>query len=367
MGVCHPNFGQTLSYAYLFVGSYTEGKEGYGIHVFKFDESNGTLTQVEEVSGLINVSFLAISPNGKYLYACTEARMNKPGSVSAFSIDSLSGGLEFINKQSTGGRNPVHVTVGKNNEHVFIANYTDAGVCVFKTNPDGSLNPSAELIEFQGSSVIAGRQDESHLHSSYLSHDNRYVFAPDLGADKIRVLTFDKDNLLTVSEELEVQTAAGSGPRHFTFHPNDQFAYSIEELSGNVSAYTYHRGRLTLIDSYFSYTKQLDTHGAADIHISPDGRFLYASNRMKEENTISIFEINKKKGTLTLIGHQSTYGDHPRSFVIDPTGKFLLLANQNSGSIIVFKRNLKTGLLSKTDTEIMLNLPASLKMRAYSD
>lgn len=356
--------GHESSKTYLFVGCFTDGQKADGIFVYDFNPASGELEEVEIEGGLVNSSFLTISPNGDYLYACTDTRLEKHGSVSAFRIDKLSGKLEFINKQPAGGRNPVHVIVDAQNEYVINSNYTDPSISIFKFNDDGSLNPYAQLIEFEGSSIIPDRQEKSHIHSSFLSPDNQYLFAPDLGADRIRVLSFDREKLLSVSNELEIITKAGSGPRHFTFHPNGKFGYSIEELSGNVSAYAYENGKLIFQDSYFSYSQESNTYGSADIHISPDGKFLYASNRT-DDNTISIFEINQKNGDLTFIDHQSTFGDHPRSFVIDPSGKFLIVANMNSGSIIVFKRNEKSGLLTKTNTEIELNLPASLKMRTY--
>ncbi|MEQ8812328.1 MAG: beta-propeller fold lactonase family protein, partial [Imperialibacter sp.] len=132
-----------------------------------------------------------------------------------------------------------------------------------------------------------------------------------------------------------------------------------------VSSYTYSKGKLTSIGRESTYSKKLDGYGGADLHTSPDGKFLYVSNRVSEENTIAIFSIDQKSGKLTLIGHSSTHGDHPRSFVIDPSGNFLLVANQFGNNIVVFKRDKKTGLLTKTATEVKVKLPASLKMRTY--
>lgn len=356
---------QEESKIFLFVGSYTEGEEREGIYVYELDVTDGSLKEVEREGNLINPSFLTISPNGKYLYACTDTRLESHGSVSAFKIDSLTGKITFLNKQTAGGRNPVHVVVDKNSEYVVNSSYTDAGISIFKCAADGSLNPYSQLIEFEGSSIVSGRQDEAHVHSANFSYDNRFLFAPDLGADKIRVLTFSNSDLLTTSNELEIQTKEGSGPRHFTFHPNNKFAYCIEELSGTVSAYQYENGQLEWLDTYFSYSQQLETYASADIHISPDGKFLYASNRLDDENTLSIFSIDETNGKLELKGHQSTFGNRPRSFVIDPTGQFLIVANQDSNSIVVFKRNQKSGLLTKVNDEVKISLPSSLKMRKY--
>lgn len=357
-------FSQTSSNTYLFVGSYTSGEVANGIVVYDFNTDNGKLTEIEREGGVINPSFIAISPNGKCLYACTETRLDRHGSVSSFKIDTLTGKITFLNKQSAGGRNPVHVTVSENNKHVVVSNYTDPGICVFECNADGSLKPFSELIEFEGSSIIEGRQDKAHIHSSNFTPDNSYIFSPDLGSDKIRATKFDRKNLLTTIDSLTVSTKKGSGPRHFTFHPNNAFAYCVEELSGSVSAYTYRKGRLTLLGTYASYKRKRKKYRSADIHVSPDGKHLYASNR-KAENSISIYEIDASSGELELIGRQKTYGKTPRSFVIDPTGNFLIVANQSSNNLVIYRRNVKTGLLTKTGRITGLSSPSSLKMIKY--
>lgn len=310
---------------------------------------------------------MSISKNGKYLYACTETKLDKHGSVSSFKINKKNGQLNFLNKQAAGGRNPVHVTIHKSNKFVVSSNYTDAGIAVFPCNKNGRLKPYTQLLKFKGKSIIKKRQSEAHIHSAIFSPNGKFLFAPDLGADMIRVFKFRprQPTPLKIMDSLSIKSSAGSGPRHFVFHPLKKHAYCIEELSGTVSSYRYRKCKLELIDSDFSYSKKQETYGSSDIHISPDGKFLYASNRWYDENTISIFEINKKDGTLTFIGHQPTLGDHPRSFVIDPSGSFLLVANQATGNVIVFKRHLKTGLLSKTKSIVQISLPSSLKMRTY--
>lgn len=357
-------FGQYNSRIYLFVGSYTSGEEAEGIVVFAFNPETGKLTEVEKEGNLINPSFLSISPNGKFLYACTETKLEKHGSVSAFKIDTLNGELTFLNKQTTGGRNPVHLVVHPTNKYIIASNYTDAGICIFECNPDGSLQPFSQLIEFEGNSKITGRQDNAHIHSSNFSPDNKYVFLPDLGSDKIRALRFDQKNLLTTVDSLTINTAKGHGPRHFTFHPNEPYAYCVEELSGTVSFYKYKNGQLSLSKTYDSYEHDQEEYASADIHISPDGKFLYVSNR-QDENSISIFRIDETTGELSHKEHQSTYGTIPRSFVIDPTGKYLIVANQTSNDLVIFSRNFETGLLTKLSIMTGLKSPSTLKMIKY--
>lgn len=357
-------FGQDETKSYLYVGSYTLGEKGEGIVVYDFNAETGELTEVERENNLINPSFLTPSPNGKFLFACTETKLKMNGSISAFAIDSLTGELTFLNKQSTGGKNPVHVVVDPSNKYVIASNYTDAGVCIFECNSDGTLQPYSELIKFEGSSVIIGRQDASHIHSSNFSPDNNFVFSPDLGADRIRVFSFDQENLLTVVDSLTIETEKGSGPRHFTFHPSEAFAYCVEELSGTVSFYTFKNGRLNLSNTYLSYEHKQEEYASSDTHISPDGKYLYVSNR-QEENSISIFKIDQENGMLSLIEHQSVYGTIPRSFVIDPSGKYLLVANQTSNEIVIFSRSVETGLLTKISTTTGIESPSSLKMIKY--
>lgn len=361
-------YGKNKERTYLFVGTYTDGKPNTGIFVYEFNPTSGRLKEVSKVENLTNPSFLTISPNGRYLYACTDTKLPMHGSVTAFSIDSTNGKLSGINKQSSGGENPIYLTTSGNNKFVVNGNYGAGNVSVFTTNDNGSLNPYAQIIQFKDSSINKARQEKSHIHSTVFSPNNDYIFLPDLGADKIRVFKFDTTNVvpLIAADNYLVNTIPGSGPRHFTFHPNGKFAYCMEELSGMVSAYNYNNGKLDSIQRIFSYSKILDTYSGADIHISPDGRFLYASNRLEEENTIAIFSIDRKNGTLTLMAHQKTYGNTPRNFTINPSGEFLLVANQSSNNIIVFKRNIKTGLLTKTGKEIKVSRPSCLQMRTYN-
>lgn len=351
----------------LFVGSYTNDVPDKGIAVFNFDAKNGTLTQLSKVENITNPSFLTISPNGKYLYVCNDTKMPRPGTITGFAIDSINGKLSFINKQSSGGENPVYVSVDKSNRYVVTGNYSSGSVTLLSIGKNGSLNPNLETIQFKDSSINRARQEKSHIHSTYFDPECNYIFAPDLGGDKIRAFSFNPNKAphLVSNEKLTVKTTLGSGPRHFAFHPTKRFGYNIEELTGTIAAYSYKHGRLDSIQRLFCYAKKRDSYGAADIHISPDGKFLYASNRFIGENTIAIFAINPISGKLSLVGHQSTEGDHPRNFTIDPSGNFLLVANMLTNNIVIFKRDTKTGLLTKVGEEKSVSKPSCLQMRAY--
>lgn len=318
------------------------------------------------VNSVINTSFLRLSPNGKYLYSVVESQMDYNGKVSAFKVDSLKQQISLINTQDCGGRNPAHLEIDKTGYHLINSNYTDPSLSVFRINQDGSLNPYSQILRFKDSSIIKNRQEASHIHSSNFSPDNDFLFAHDLGADKIRGFEFIlADSSEILQSENQIYMKPGSGPRHFTFHPNGKFGYSIAELSGKITAFKYDNGNLEFIEDYLSYCKTQDLHRAADIHITPDGKFLYASNRGPDENSISIFSINQNSGKLKLVGHEPTYGEHPRNFSISPDGNFLLVANQFSNNVMVFKRNSQTGELKKLPLDITINNPSSIQMRTY--
>lgn len=350
----------------LFIGTYTDGKPGNGIYIYEFDEKLGTLKKLGEGENIVNPSYLSITPNGKYLYACTETKLPYEGSISAFKIDSNQGQIKFINMCPSGGANPVYIDIHHSNKYLVNANYTGGSVSLFEMQADGSVHSMNRVIAYEDSSIIQSRQESSHIHSANFSPNFDYVFLPDLGADKIRTLgfNFNSNEILTEQNNLDIKTNPGSGPRHFTFHPAGKFAYCLEELSGMVCVYSYSKGELKQIQSIKSYKKTQDTYGSADIHVSSDGLFLYASNRWSDENTIAIFSINKE-GKLNLKGHQKTGGEHPRNFTIDPSGNYILVANMISNNIVVYRRNKKSGLLKKIGQDINVPSPSCLKMRQY--
>jgi 6-phosphogluconolactonase len=362
----HFAFTQTNK-TYLFVGTYTDNKPDKGIYVYEFNPETGQLSLASTGENITNPSFLTISHDGKYVYACTDTKIPNAGSVTSFKVDSIKGALSILNKQPSGGENPVYVSASKNGRFVVNGNYTGGSAAVFIVNADGSLKPHAQRFQFTGKSINTARQEKSHVHSTVFSPDFNYVYMPDLGMDKIHVFRFDDKNSkpLKAIEQYDISTLPGSGPRHLTFHPNNKFAYCIEELSGMVSVYQYNNGKLDSIQRIFAYSKNLAEYSSADVHISPDGLFLYASNRRENENTIAIFCIEQETGKLTLAGHQETFGDHPRNFTIDPSGNFLLVANQFSNNVVVFKRDKKTGLLTKTGEEVTVPSPSCLQMRKY--
>lgn len=354
---------QTLSAQqfFLFAGTYTNGS-AKGIYVYSFDARNGTISEVSVAENVENPSYLALSPDGRYLFAVNETGGEKPGQLSAFSFNKNSAELEFINKVSTSGDHPCYVDVDRDGKYVVAGNYTGGNLAIFPFNGD-SLQQSSQVIQHTGSSANKMRQEKAHVHATVFSPDNKYVFVPDLGMDKVMIYPFDAsaNSPLNQASAREVSSTAGSGPRHITFHPNGKFAYLVEEMAGAISTFSYKDGNLRLIQHISTHPRSYKgAKGSADIHVSPDGKFLYASNR-GESNTIAIFSIDGESGKIRLSGFQSTGGSTPRNFVIDPTGNFLLVANQQSNNIVVFKRNIKTGMLEKTGTEVQVNKPVCLK------
>jgi 6-phosphogluconolactonase len=357
------SFAANCQKYFLFIGTYT-GSGSKGIYVYTFDAATGKAQWVSNTEGVINPSYLAIAPGGTFLYACTETRTANAGGISAFRFNREKGSLTFINKQSSGGDNPAYVSVHKGGKWVIAGNYSGGSLSAFPVDADGSIQTYSQLVQHTGTSINKQRQDVAHVHSTVFSPKGDYLFVPDLGMDKVMIYKFhpSDEKPLQPASPAFAATDAGSGPRHFIFHPNKKRAYLIEEMAGTVVAYNYKKGKLNVI-------QQIATHadtakgdfGSADIHISPDGKFLYASNR-GGENNITIFSVDKSSGKLSLKGYQSTMGIQPRNFMIDPSGKYLLAANQKTGNIVIFKRDVETGLLQYTGDQINSPEPVCLKM-----
>jgi len=346
---------------YLLIGTYTTGKSE-GVYVYRFNSLTGDFDSISMIK-TNNPSFLAISPDEKFVYAVNENASNgNGGRVSAFSFDKSNGKLSFLDQQLSRGDDPCYVSVDKTNKWVAIANYTSGTLSILPINKNGGLDSATTVIQQTGYSVNNERQTSPHMHCAIFSKDNKYLFAADLGTDKVMIYSFDeKTGKLSEANPAFVMTEAGAGPRHLTFHPNNKFAYLIEELTGTISVYNYKNGKFALLQNASALpVDYMGSIGSADIHVSADGRFLYASNR-GESNTIGIFKIDQKNGTLALIDHQSTLGKTPRNFNFDPSGNFLLIANQNSDDITIFKVDKKTGLLTDSGKKIIAGNPVCIK------
>ena len=238
---------------------------------------------------------------------------------------------------------------------MIAANYTGGSFSIAPINKDGSIAADKKVIQHEGKSSNKERQEKAHVHQTLLTADNKHLLVADLGMDKFSVYDFDKSNG-TVKENAAVSVSAGSGPRHAAIHPSNKYVYLTEELSGSVAAFSFSdEGKLKLLQTISAVPEDYKgSLGGADIHVSADGKFLYASNR-GELNDIVIFSVDSATGVLKVVGHQSTLGIKPRNFSFDPTGNFLLVANQDSDNIIIFSVNHETGLL--IDTGKMITVP----------
>ncbi len=349
---------------YLFIGTYTNGPgKSEGIYVYKFNGETGTAQPVSIAKGVDNPTYLTVAPGGKNVYAVNENGGAKPGEVSAFSFDAANGQLQFLNKQPVGGDGPCYVTVDKGNLWALVGNYSGGSLAALPIQRDGTLATASQVIQLKGKGVKP-QQEKAHVHATVLSPDQQFVFVPDLGTDKIMIYRFNPQAALPLSPAAIpfVALNPGSGPRHFTFHPSKPYAYVIEELAGNVSAYRYDKGKLTFLQRLSSHPKgYAGDIGSADIHISPDGKFLYASNR-GASNTLAIFSIDPDSGKLTSVGFPSTEGVQPRNFIIDPSGQWLLVANQKTSNIVIFKRDFDSGLLQNTGNTLEVPNPVCLQL-----
>lgn len=344
---------------YMLVGTYTTAGS-YGIYVFRFN--NGSPVLVDSVQ-TANPSFLTVSADEKYVYAVSEtADRLKGGSILSFSFDKTSGKLSPINAAPSGGNNPCYVAADKTGKWVFAGNYSSGSLCMLRSQK-GKLD-TVQVIQHDGSSVNEERQGEAHVHATVLSPDEKFLYVPDLGMDKIMIYTVDKKagNLVSADPPFEM-VGPGNGPRHLSFHPNKKFVYLVEELSGSISAYAYNKkdGSLFLLQNISAIPADyMGNAGSADIHVSPDGKFLYVSNR-GESNTLGIFSINEKTGMLSYADHEFVLGKTPRNFNISPNGKFLVVANQGTDNIIVFRRNSANGALEDTGSRVKLSRPVCIQ------
>jgi 6-phosphogluconolactonase len=345
----------------LLIGTYTNAGRSAGIHWISWDTATQA-TSTKSVTPIADPSYLAISKNKKYLYSVSEYN-NEKAAIHSFTISGKNNTLVETGKDEALGAAPCYVSVTKNNRFAFIANYNGGSVTVFPIQKNGAIRSASQRIQQRGSSVNTARQEKSHAHAAVIAKDEKFLFIQNLGSDKLSAYALDihaKKRPLSSKPIAVWKAKPGSGPRHIAFHPTKSIIYSVNELYATLTILAFNGKsfnqlqELSLPDSGFA-----GKNGAADIHVSADGRFVYASNR-GDANTISIFKVDKK-GLLTKIANQSTLGKTPRNFSLDPSGKFLLVANQNSDEIVVFSRNPVTGLLTDTGTRIKVGAPVCVQ------
>jgi 6-phosphogluconolactonase len=375
---------------FVYVGTYTGFKyvhhskpyglgesHSKGIYVSRFRAATGELSEPQLAAEVVNPSFLTISPNHRFLYAVSEdplslgPPLDHSSYVSAFAIDSATGKLRLLNTAPTGGTSTCYISMDRTGKYVFMANFGSGSVSVVRIKEDGSLGELAAFIQNVGHSVDRSIQMEPHPHWIGPSPDNRYVIVSDLGLDKVLIFRFDSaTGMLSPPDPPSASVYPGGGPRHFTFDPAGKFGYQLSEMSGTIDVFAWEASQGTLTTLQRAQTVPHDFFGSnhsAEIEIHPNGKFLYESNRRtlseteRAPDTIGVFAIDPGKGTLTPVEQSLSGGVMPRNFKIDPTGKYLLTANQISNNIVLFGIDSNTGRLSKTGKEIKVDTPVCLE------
>lgn len=346
----------------LYVGTYTENGRTDGIFLVRMDPRTGDLRRVGAVNAGANPSFLAIHPNGRWLYAVNE---RDDGGVSALSIEPRSGALARINEQPSRGGGPCYVSVDRGGHVALVANYGSGSVGLLPIGKGGALAPAASVDQHRGTGPVTDRQEGPHAHCILTDRSNRFALATDLGADRVFVYRLDvRRGALEHREGDDAVLPKGSGPRHLAFHPWLPLVFVTNELSSTLTTMHFDatRGALKVLDT--RSTLPAGWKGAnypADIHVAPSGRTLYLSNR--GHDSIAVFSIAPRTGAIEWVQAVSTGGDWPRNFSLDPTGRWILVANQRSGSVNVLSRDAASGRLAPTSRQIAIASPACVRFR----
>lgn len=366
--------GTYTGFKYISHGNPVSGSHSQGIYVSRFRPATGELTEAQLATRVSNPSFLAVSPDHRFLYAASEDPLSvgpardHESYVSAYAIDRKTGKLRLLNLVPSGGTSTCYLSVDKTGKYILTASFGSGSISILRVKKDGSLGEQSAFMQHIGHS---GNPTQAHPSSNDVSPDNHFVSVADLGLDKVLIYHFDPNTgALSPLEPAFAALPAGSGPRHFIFDAAGKHAYLMNELTDVVSVYAWDSTHGTLTSLQDVSTELPDYVGSnhtAEIAISPNGKFLYQSNRrlrkddVRGPDTIGVFAIDPGKGTLTPVEQASTEGIMPRSFTIDPTGKYLLAANEVTNNIVVFSIDETTGKLSKTGKEIKVDTPVCLQ------
>jgi 6-phosphogluconolactonase len=346
----------------VFVTSFAPGEKG-GIHAYEFDTTAGTLKPVRRTAGVENPFFLALSPDRKFLYSIHARQFGgkENEQVAAYQVVGRTGELKPLNRQSAEGTAACYLDVDRSGKVVLVANYSSGSVASLPVKTDGSLGEPASFFKHSGSSVNPKRQKEPHAHCIVVSPDNRYAFAADLGADQILCYKLDPAAAkLTPNKPPFARSPAGAGPRHLTFHPNGKRAYVINELLNSVTLFDYDADSGALTEKQTISTLPDDFNGTsycADVKITPDGRFLYGTNR--GHDSVAAYRIGDD-GRLSLVTIEPSLGKGPQNLAITPDGGWLLCANMPGNNVAVFRIDPKTGRLKAVGEPIGQTSPSCI-------
>ena len=349
----------------VYVGTYT-GHGSDGIYAYRFNPSKGELIPVGLAAKTENPSFLTLDSAGQFLYAVNEidSFQNQPaGAISVFAINKESGKLKQLQKISSLGAAPAHLSLDKTGRYLLVANYTGGNVAVFPIGSDGLLGEHTSLVQDSGSGINPERQAGPHAHFIHVTNDNRFAMTADLGIDKVLVNRFDPNTgILTPAGSGFAKLEPGSGPRHIAFTPSGKFVYVLNELTSTITVFSFESetGAMQSMQMLSTLPKGFSgNNSTAEIVTDTKGKFLYVSNR--GDNSIAQFSINPTDGSLTPIGWISSGGETPRNFEIDPSGQWLFAANQNSGNIVLFGIDQATGTLKQISDSTKIISPVCIR------
>jgi len=355
---------QPAAPVFVYVGSFT-GK-GEGIYIYQMNPATGALSAVGQATSVANPLFLALDPQKRFLYAIEELA-GHAGSVGAFAVDGASGSLTFLNRQSSEGDGPAHLSVEPSGRFVLVANYVGGTVATLPIRPDGQLGPATDVVTHEGEAG-PNRERQSHPHPHMILSDpsGRWVLVNDLGLDRTFVYHLDRaSGKLILNSPPFAAARPGAGPRHLAFHPSGRYVYVINELDSTLVAFAFEteRGVLRPIQTLSTLPKGFAGNNiAGQVLVVPSGKFVYGSNRGYD--SVVVFSIHPQSGELTFIGHQWTRGQTPRYFEIDASGCFLLAANLNSDNIVAFRIDLATGKLKPTGGFVPVGNPICIVCRS---
>ena len=360
----HPTSTSAAHRDYLvYVGTNVASAQENTIYLYRLDASTGALTAVSAQRGGASPTYLTMDAGHRYLYAVSETQAfegrENSGGVSALAIDQRTGALTLLGQQPSLGASPCYISLDHSEKNVLVANYAGGNVALLPREASGQVAASTDADQHQPPTGPHKNQDKPHAHCIITSPDNRYAFAIDLGTDKVYRYQLDPaHHKLGTPAAVAFSAKPGAGPRHLTFHPNGRWAYLENELNSTVTALRFDAKAGTFQEIQTQTTLPASFTGdnsGADVHVSPDGRYVYTSNR--GDNSLAVFSINSSTGSLTLVQHVSTQGKTPRNFALDPSGQVLLVANQNSDNIFTYRVDKQSGKLTPTGQSVQLPSP----------